>query len=406
MASRAESQVKKSLLNGEIVGIDAARVTEDKKTLEVDLDLDAGVKSLLNMVESMVPKGSLVPLRGARDPNTINILLTGATSFLGTHVLQSLSSDSHVGEIHCVAVRHQKRKGSALKINVNSKIFQHPRDLTLPLFRRSSGLFAESSHKIDVIIHIGAQVSFLEPYAGTLRLANTVSTAVLYAMGSQMSIPLHYLSSAGVASVLGRAESLAPVSITEQHSPSAKGHTQSSDGYAISKWVSELLLERMALERDLPVWIHRPTNIVGDGAPTHDLVGAVPLLEVKSRARGRDELQVAGTFDFVPVEKVTSDLVACVFDSVLSPTYLPPAPNSEQLYEAALFIHHSNRSQSKVPPNELGIYLEKVEGRPFSSLPLDQWLEAAKEEGFPYVLDEYLRGILREGGEVRLPSIT
>ncbi|KAI1364001.1 hypothetical protein F5Y08DRAFT_222928 [Xylaria arbuscula] len=413
MASKAESHVTNSLVNGEN-GVDANGATV-YQTSDANTEVDAEVEGLLNMVECMVPKGSLLPQQGTRNPDTINILLTGATSFLGTRVLRSLSSDSRVGEIHCVAVRHRERKGDALKIDVNPKVFQYPGDLTLPLFGLSNELFAELGQKIDAIVHIGAQVSFLEPYAGTLRLANAVSTAILCAMASKRSIPLHFVSSAGVASVLSAAESLAPVSIAQQQPQFAKPLTQSPDGYAISKWVSEALLERMAVERGLPVWIHRPTNIVGDGAPMHDLIGAlltysrllgaVPILEVQSQVGKRDELQVSGMFDFIPVEKVTSDLVACVFDSIMLPTSLSPPSKSEQSHVPARYIHHSSRTQDKVLPSELSQYLEALDGQPFTSFRLDRWLEAAKEKGFPDMLYEYLRDILREGGLVSLPDI-
>ncbi|KAI0202910.1 hypothetical protein F4808DRAFT_468089 [Astrocystis sublimbata] len=416
MASKAESEVQKLLSNGQSVELGANRVTEDERTPEDDLDLDTEVMDLVGIVESMRPRGSLTPLRGTQKPSTINVLLTGATSFLGSRVLQSLGSDVRVGEIHCVAVRDRKGKREALKNHVDSKkIFQHHGGLTFPLLGLSNELFAELSHKIDVIVHIGAQISFLEPYSGTLRLANTVSTATLCAMAAQRSIPLHFLSSAGIASVLDGTSPLAPASTAEQNSPITKSRTQSSDGYAISKWVSELLLERMALDRGVPVWIHRPTNIVGADAPAHDIVGAIlrysrllgaaPILEGKSQSTVHEELHVTGAFDFVPVEDVTRDLAACVLNSVLSPVESRPGLSSGQSNKPAQFMHHSNRRKQKIPPRELNVYLEAVEGKPFSSLPLDRWLQAARDEGFPLVLYEYLMGVLREGGEMRLPSI-
>ncbi len=47
------------------------------------------------------------------------------------------------------------------------------------------------------------------------------------------------------------------------------------DGYTLTKWVSECLLEVAALEHNLLVWIHWPTTILGDGALEQDLMPAI-----------------------------------------------------------------------------------------------------------------------------------
>ena len=46
------------------------------------------------------------------------------------------------------------------------------------------------------------------------------------------------------------------------------------DNYAASKWASEVFLEKAAkaLDGSLPIWIHRPSSITGEGVPDLDIM--------------------------------------------------------------------------------------------------------------------------------------
>jgi hypothetical protein len=115
-----------------------------------------------------------------------DIFLSGATGFLGCHLLQDLIDNSSAN-IHClVRVSHssqsdaQHRLDSCLrKYNVHltreqlSRVIVHDGDLTLPLFGLPEDRFLQLSNCIDVVIHNGAHVNWLMTYA-QLRPANVM----------------------------------------------------------------------------------------------------------------------------------------------------------------------------------------------------------------------------------------
>jgi amino acid adenylation domain-containing protein len=125
----------------------------------------------------------------------------------------------------------------------------------------------DTNASITMIVHNGAAVSFLQPYA-SLRAANVTSTKELIRLAASRRIPLHYVSTAGVAE-LTNLLALREVSVAEYIPPvGASGNTT-------SKWASEVVLEKASAKFEIPVTIHRPTSVVKaagkpDEVPLHD----------------------------------------------------------------------------------------------------------------------------------------
>jgi len=376
-------------------------------------DWEAEIDNLMDEVRSAALQNIPAAPRFARKSDGLRVLMTGATSFLGTCILRLLAANDDVAEIHCVAVR---KPGTATARHANraTKFVEHIGDLTLPLLGLSNSVFSELAESVDVIIHNGAQVSFLEPYGGTLRQANTLSTATLCGLALSRKVPLHFVSSAGVSRILDGSVPLGPVSIASHYPPEA-GMERRLDGYTVSKWVSEALLDRVGKEYGLPVWVHRPTNLIGDGAPERDIIGAVlnysrlmsAVPEFNTRVTNSDShskgFQMIGAFDFVPVDHVADKLVNTVIQFVWpsssTAAALPTLPTAPR------FIHHCSDEQGKVRPNELREHMEKTEGRPFSTLSVDDWLHEARANGLDQVLYEYLVGLVEDSGVFYLPMV-
>lgn len=195
-------------------------------------------------------------------------ILTGASGFLGKHVLQGLVASSAVSEVHCIAVRSQTSKEKLISIG-SPKIVVHTGDLTRPHLGLDIPTARSLASRANVIVHNGADVSFLKSYS-SLQKTNIGSTAELVRLAKPRRIPIHFISSAGVAGFVPRNQlPLREVSIAAYPPPrDSRAH-----GYQISKWVSEHLLETASQKYDLDIVLHRPTGIVGDEAPNADILG-------------------------------------------------------------------------------------------------------------------------------------
>ncbi|PWY83904.1 polyketide synthase [Aspergillus sclerotioniger CBS 115572] len=325
----------------------------------------------------------------SRDDQLI-VILTGATGFLGRHLLQQLVDHPRVHRVHCIAVRkHDTRQSLSVR---SPKIIIHPGDLQdrdLGLAATTQRTLANTAH---LIIHNGADVSFLKTYT-TLRPANVLSVRSLVELALPRTIPIHFISTASIAHFVPHNDldtPLAETSVSEYPPPA-----DSPDGYAASKWVSESFLERVCQDRGLPVCIHRPTSLVGVGAPATDLMAnlvhysgllkAVPALDGET---------VGGALDLVPVGDVAGEIVQMAVELELG----------SEAVSTVRFVHHC--SEVKIPPFRLREYLEEVHGGVvFETRPLEVWIELARAQGLLPLVADYLDSMLGRGQRVMLPVV-
>ncbi|WP_329310810.1 amino acid adenylation domain-containing protein [Streptomyces sp. NBC_01262] len=192
------------------------------------------------------------------------ILLTGATGFVGAHLLAELL-DATDAEIVC-PVRAASPADAADRVRqaladrrisltaaAGQRITAVPADLARPRLGLDTALFAELAGTCELILHNAATVSIMREYA-TLSAANTHSTHQLLRMAAAHSIPLHLVSTLSVAP--SRRDS---PEVPEAFLPPHPGLVH---GYQQSKWASERLLEQAA-GRGLPVAVHRLGRVVG-----------------------------------------------------------------------------------------------------------------------------------------------
>ncbi|KAI0107448.1 hybrid PKS-NRPS PsoA [Nemania sp. FL0031] len=315
------------------------------------------------------------------------IILTGATGFLGTHILRRLVRDERVKEVHCVAIRRDN-EGRPRHVSVkHEKIVEHPGDLSDHFLGLSESTFRFLAENTDIIIHNGAHVSFMRTYE-SLRSVNVLSTKTLIELAIPRGIPLHFISSASVATVSSDIHALHEVPVSGKQPVSS-----SNNGYGKSKWVSEALLEKVAFNKKTPIWIHRLSTVIGDGAPPLDLMAT--LLQYSRLTRAVPVFnpeRIEGVFDMVEVEQVSSALV----HTALTSTHFLEQPTIR-------YLHHC--SDRKIPPNKLRNYLEKREGLSFTEVPLDQWLEAAVKNGLDRTVYEFLSHLESNEQKIRLPVL-
>ncbi|MEU5594340.1 amino acid adenylation domain-containing protein [Streptomyces sp. NPDC020298] len=208
------------------------------------------------------------PSRAAGDPRTV--LLTGATGFVGPHLLAELLRATDA-EIICPvraatpaeAADRVRQALAAQRISLPQgaeRIVAVPADLARPYLGLGTDRFAELAGSCEVIVHNAATVSIMREY-GSLRAANTESTRQLLRMSAARSIPLHLVSTLSVAPSRSAA-----AEVPEAFLPPHPGLVS---GYQQSKWAAERLLEQAA-ERGFPVTVHRLGRVTG--APDTGLV--------------------------------------------------------------------------------------------------------------------------------------
>ena len=200
------------------------------------------------------------------------ILLTGATGFLGAHLLRELLDRHHrAGPVpgprarrraHALARIAAGRRALRARRPPAGRVVPLAGDLAEPRPRPlRRGDSASSRASIDVIYHAGALVNFIYPYQ-ELRAANVTGTReVIRLAGLYRGIPVHYVSTTAVLAGLG------VMGVREVTEDTPLAHPEPLRmGYVETKFVAEELL-RNAGRAGLPVAIYRPLDIVGSVAP-------------------------------------------------------------------------------------------------------------------------------------------
>ncbi|KAI1167690.1 hypothetical protein F5B18DRAFT_600946, partial [Nemania serpens] len=358
----------------------------------------------------------------------LEIVLTGATGFIGRHILARLIYEPKVRRIHCIAIRppssgivNDAVLSERLLPNKSEKIVAYPGDLA----DRTLGLSEEQLQRLvdhaDAIVHNGADVSLLKTYR-TLRRANVLSTQTLIAeIAAPRHLPMHYVSTASVAKVVP--PRFQPLGEGPAYPPS-RTLLDAVDGYAATKWMSETLLDRCA--GTIPGYVHRLAHVAGSDASELDAIGMLTKYAASLHALPRiDAADVEGAWDFVPIGDVARDIVASVLASVTDDALRQPQTDNNNIAEGkekgggggAIFINHCN--DVKVGHEDLRSYLEtearkannsggqgKKQGDDtFVEVSMREWLDGCRALGMhPLVHDFYLA--FSEGrGKMVLPVI-
>ncbi|CAK3945292.1 Polyketide synthase-nonribosomal peptide synthetase [Lecanosticta acicola] len=333
-------------------------------------------KALISPPSGEVPSPGMV--------SCSEILLTGADSFLGGHILQHLLRNDSIRRVHCIAV-----PSSA---NLPAEGLERITIYEGALHRQSFGLeeevIARLTEKVDRIIIAGSHGHCLNNYA-SLRQPNVTSTKWLATWASRRRIPLHFISSSRVTLLPENSQAALPPISVKEHQPPLDG----SDGFTASRWASEVVLEHVAAEASnsgpgFPITIHRPCALVGSEAPSEDALNAVLKCSyLMSAVPQLSRLPVSGYFDFAPVEDVAAEIATAVA-ALEQPACLR-------------FRHYSGGT--KVPPSEFQGYMAKVYGKEFVELEFDEWVARALDVGMEPMIGVYLRTIVESGKEMVFP---
>ncbi len=352
----------------------------EEATQSLDWETEAAL-----LEDNMYKRQNPTNTAAASPPKTV--VLTGATGFLGQHILEQLLRHSSVQKIFAIAVRRENSQLPKRLVDDN-RIEILRGDLGSP----DLGLWEQDAERVfgtaDCIIHNGADVSFMKTY-GSLRRTNVLATKNLAALAVRLGrkdVPFHFISSASVTQ-LTPLEEIGEVSVSTYPPPSSGP----LDGYTAAKWVSERNLELVAAAHDLPVTIHRPASITGNESSDLDLMGN--LFKFVERLEAvPDSPAWKGYFDLISVHTVAGIIAR----SVVVPSNQARGSGIKYKYEAGEIVY---------PLSTMKDMMQLSSNFPIRVLSLGDWVDEAEAKGLNPMLAAYLRSTVGENTRLAFPKL-
>jgi fatty acid CoA ligase FadD9 len=196
-----------------------------------------------------------LPARIAAPRRPTVVAVTGATGFLGAHLVEALD---HRGVQVIALVRAVDDAAASARLAAAFDRWRIPTGgapaLACDLAADDLGLAPAARRRlqdsVDTIVHAGAVVSWLLPYAA-LRAPNAMATRALLELAAEAGIAFHHVSTISAAPAGG-----------DEDSRCSADQATAAGPYAMSKWVAEAHV-RAAAAAGLATAIHRPSLIAG-----------------------------------------------------------------------------------------------------------------------------------------------
>jgi nucleoside-diphosphate-sugar epimerase len=296
------------------------------------------------------------------------VVLTGCTGLLGHHLLNALAAQPSIEKIICIAVRQlSARLANGELPPPSDRIIYYEGDLGAPRLGLSEQDETAIFDAADAVIHNGSDTSHLKYYSA-VRDTNVGSTRQLIRLCVRRSIPLHYISSAGVALFAGL-DAFPEISCTAPGN--ALPPPDGAHGYMCGKWVCERMLERVHAATGLPIHIQRPSTIVREGKDAegdkagmdwvnallyyvHE-IGAVPRVDHNK-----------GSFDLVYVRSVCEDVLRGLMRGK----------------EGGGITYVNNVGDVVIPMHRMAeVARQKGREEPYEVVPMEEWMRRAIAAG-------------------------
>ncbi|KAK8050111.1 NRPS-like enzyme [Apiospora phragmitis] len=279
--------------------LEVVRNARDGHTAKVQADLPAVLRADSALPQDIIPTNtSMCSLKDAK-----TILLTGVN--LRAYPLSGAFYPA--GTIYLSFCRNGANSQESFSFGIwEPSILDRIDVVPGNLGRKRLGLSEEDfeglTSNLDVIVHSGATVNLVYPYAA-MRGANVGGTKEILRLAGRSGATVHYISTNGV--LPPSSEGWSEDTVIDADSVPEK----LVDGYGQTKWVAEqLVLE--AGQRGLPVRIYRPGTISGHSVlgstNTYDLLTA---LFVESIHVGYAPEIPAWLAEMTPVDFVTQAVV-------------------------------------------------------------------------------------------------
>ncbi|KAM0397059.1 hypothetical protein ACHAQC_004592 [Fusarium culmorum] len=276
---------------------------------------DTDIKVMQNLVEKYSNFGEIKAVSG-RQPGKA-VLLTGATGFLGAHILDILRNDSQVDKIYCLLRADdpsaaQKRVSEALtqrgmhdleqSEQSKDKVVCLPCDLTEINLGLSDDAHKDIINNVGTIIHSAWAVNF------SLHLPSfedqIISTRNLAALAAQSGARFIFVSS--IAAVSDSKAKPIPETLSQDSSEA------SPLGYSRSKWVAEQIcdaLNKKADSDDAIATVVRVGQLCSNESGVWNVTEAYPLLLSTAKITGCLPNIPNETLNWLPVEQAAQAVI-------------------------------------------------------------------------------------------------
>jgi myxalamid-type nonribosomal peptide synthetase MxaA len=258
---------------------------------------------------------NIVPLAKS-NPNILApqaILITGATGFLGAHLLTELLEKTAAKKIYCLirattkeaAIKYLEAKLAKYKLlNVSN----NPRIVPIlgQLNEDRLGLSDEDydllASEVDAIFHVGALVNHILDF-NALYKTNIASTLELLHLATLVkNKAIHFVSTLAV-SLFGTLQEL------RSNNNEGEFSLLDSSGYLTTKWVAEQLL-LMASERGIAAHVYRPGNIIAGKQGVYEAESNHTLMRLKGMLQlGKAYVGQYETLEMMPVDLLAAAIL-------------------------------------------------------------------------------------------------
>lgn len=326
------------------------------------------------------------------------ILLTGADSFIGIHMLQTLLSASPSTRVHVVGTQQRLEheilieylhKYSLLNESMTeemifSRVFCVPGILAEPHFGLGDHSFRSLGQSIRAIYHLGGQISLLKTYRDLkpFNVSAVLDIIELAACGENPT-KIHHLSTWSVPHLQtwSATKRTRPAVVASEMAPTHFSPPASDDfGYFKTRWVSEMLMTQ-AYERGFPVSIYRASAVTASTItnvpePADDFIRRMVIGMIESgsvpKVGGSSNTDPQFAVDFIPVNY----LVANVYK--LSNNHVLPLVHDDD--NSMPFIYHVGNPKplplSKLPSLMGEIRNDRTTGR---NLSVEDWFDVVSQ---------------------------
>ncbi|PHH63847.1 hypothetical protein CDD81_5404 [Ophiocordyceps australis] len=338
------------------------------------------------------------------------VLLTGAETFIGVHVLAALLRNKADVTVHVVGsmqrlefapllhllAKHQLLDQDGLDADqVTRRVCLVPGALSEPNLGLSRSAFGSLGAAVDAIYHLGGHVSLLKPYSALRRLnvAPVLDMIRLAGCGRRVSA-LHYLSTWSVAHLqtwTGATRTRDDYVTAEEPCTHFTPPTDDAAGYFKTRWVAESLLVEAA-RRGFPVTIVRASAVTAaraDGGAAGDVLDPADELTMRMvvdmvdsgtvPSIGRDD-QPGFAIDVVPVDWLAESLVALTTRSRHKAACPSTAAAASSSPTPSLHIFHLSNPQP-LALRRLPLIIAQLRPGHGQLISLSEWLATMAAQG-------------------------
>jgi thioester reductase-like protein len=306
---------------------------------------------------------ALAPARGLTyEPGNLrNVLLTGATGFLGAYLVAEILRNTGA-QLHCL-VRSKQGADSKDRIETQLKAYElwgddgawHEAwetrvhivagDVILPRLGIADAAYEGLAREIDAIIHSAAHVNFIYPYEA-LKATNVLGLheIVRFAFHARIK-PVHYLSTAAIWPM--------GAEFTFYEADSLDHGKLLNLGYDEAKWVGERCLVNAA-DRGLPVARYRPGEVGGDSVTGRAVLNHFLVAAFKGFLQFGAMPPVDTHLDVAPVDYVAKAIVHMAFSgNPLGRAFHLTNPRACHMRDALAFLRQAGYAFEEIPFDRL-----------------------------------------------------